>query len=66
MSEWLTTGQMIDSLQENQIAMNDTFGTYVTGKSYGFIWCKKDGSRLENQYSIISDMTIDSKWKIED
>lgn len=60
----LTTGQMIDALREGDIAKNDIFGTYVTRKSYGFIWVNKDGSRMENQYFVISDMTIDAKWKI--
>ncbi|ARK28751.1 hypothetical protein [Halalkalibacter krulwichiae] len=60
----LTIGQMIDTLQIGQIARNNIYGTYVTRKSYGFIWVKRDGSCLENQYFVISDLTIDSKWAI--
>ncbi len=55
---------MIDTLQIGQIARNNIYGTYVTRKSYGFIWVKRDGSCLENQYFVISDLTIDSKWAI--
>lgn len=59
----MTTGQMIDTLEHGQVAIND-IGTCVTRKSYGFIWCKKDGSYNENKYFVVSDITIDMTWTI--
>lgn len=60
----LTTGEMIDQLQYNEIALNDIFGTYVIRKSYGYMWCDWQGNIHRDKYFVISDMVKDTKWKI--
>jgi hypothetical protein len=58
-----TTGYIIDNLEIGQIAESNLYA-YITRKSYGFIWCEKDGTFYENKYFYPNDITLDFKWRV--
>lgn len=65
MSEWLTTGQMIDRLKVGEIARNDNgINTIFVKKSEtrGIYKCNEQGVAKESAFLVAS--FVDSKWRI--
>lgn len=68
MSEWLTTGQMVDKLENGQIArgaMPDLKGTVyaIKTKTGGIYQSYKDG-RAKSSFYLHADV-VNAKWTIE-
>ncbi|WP_313894703.1 hypothetical protein [Psychrobacillus sp.] len=68
MTEWLTTGQMIDRLKVGQIAATEKYnhqGTAYVSKEEqgGFYWCDKEGRK--DDYIILGNKHFtEADWRI--
>jgi hypothetical protein len=68
MSEWLTTGQMIDRLKVGEVAVpNNREYLPVKRTEKGFIWVDPkthEQSKIHQDYFRIDRYTLDIKWSI--
>jgi hypothetical protein len=68
MSEWLTTGQMIDRLKVGEVAIPDDEKYLAVKRTKdGFIWVDRDTheqSKIHQDYFKIHCYTIRLKWRI--
>lgn len=67
MDNWLTTGQMIDSLQLYQIAETTIRDEkrYVTRVSTGLYWCNEIGVSVDSgEIVYFSGGLLSKKWRI--
>ena len=65
MSKWITTGQMVDTMQIGQIAEADTKAdkNYVKRTLSGFFWCDKNGKILDaGEILHLSSGLLKIKW----
>jgi hypothetical protein len=68
MSEWLTTGQMIDRLKVGEVAIPDQ-KEYLAVKrtEKGFIWVDRntyEQSKIHQSYFRVDCFTVNIKWRI--
>ena len=62
-NQWITTGQMIDTIKDSQMAVSEG-GIYIKRKPYAFIKCEEDGSYFENVEFKLNDITLGMKWRL--
>jgi hypothetical protein len=67
MSEWLTTGQIIDRLKVGEIAQvqEKIKKEYVTKTDASYFWCDKNGWILDSgEIFYLNDVISKMKWRI--
>jgi hypothetical protein len=68
MSEWLTTGEMIDRLKVGEVAIPDQKEYLAVKRTKdGFIWVDRntyEQSKIHRDYFKINCYTVELKWRI--